>query len=293
MKLRDLSITFHTDKIAACVDFYTKYFQAKVSFDAGWYVSIHLQSDVNPHIFLSFQGSPDDTEVKNSFTGGTTLNLMVEDVDACWEQLQLYELSFAEEITDHEWGDRAFSLYDPIGNLVYVYSERPLHEKYKDAVKERMNLTIRQVTADYPYDLLLLADETIEGINKYLFDSEVYVATLPETEQSVGVFCLCRIDADTVEIMNIAVSENNQGNGIGSSLIESAVRIAEEKGYRQIILGTADCGIKQIRFYEKNGFVKYDIKKDYFTKKYDTPIYDNGIQLKDMVMLKREILKEI
>ncbi|WP_298647983.1 VOC family protein [uncultured Proteiniphilum sp.] len=135
MKLKDLSITFHTEKIKECVDFYSKYLRAKVSFDTGWYVSIHLQSDINPYIYISFQGNPDGRAVKNLFTGGITLNLMVEDVDACWEKLRQTDITFVEEITDHEWGNRAFSLYDPIGNLVYVYSERPLHEKYKDAVK--------------------------------------------------------------------------------------------------------------------------------------------------------------
>lgn len=154
-----------------------------------------------------------------------------------------------------------------------------------------MNLTIKQITTDYPYDLLLLADEKIEGINKYLFDSEVYVAELPETKQPIGVFCLYQIDADTIEIMNIAIAENHQGKGIGSSLIDNAIKIAGETGYKQIIVGTADCGIKQIRFYEKNGFVQYGIKKNYFTDIYDTPIYENGIQLKDMVMLKRKIMK--
>ncbi len=155
-----------------------------------------------------------------------------------------------------------------------------------------MEFIIKRVTTDYPYDLLLLADETIEGINKYLFKSEVYVAELLETGQPVGVFCLYRIDADTVEIMNIAVSEKHQGNGIGSSMIDNIITIAEGKGYRQIIVGTADCGIKQIHFYEKNGFVKYDVKKNYFTEIYDTPIYEDGVQLKDMVMLKRKISKE-
>ncbi|WNY23036.1 hypothetical protein MmiHf6_03320 [Methanimicrococcus hongohii] len=72
-------------------------------------------------------------------------------------------------------------------------------------------------------------------------------------------------------------------------LIDKAVTVAKGKGYKQIIVGTADCGIKQIRFYEKNGFVKYNIKKNYFTDIYDTPIYENGVQLKDMVMLKKEI----
>lgn len=152
-----------------------------------------------------------------------------------------------------------------------------------------MGLKISKITENYPYDLLLLADETIEGINKYLFDSDVYVAELTDSDSYIGVFCLCRINADMIEIMNIGVAEQYQDTGIGSQLLSESFKIAKEQGYKEIIVGTADCGIKQIRFYEKNGFVKYDIKKNYFTDIYDTPIYENGVQLKDMVMLKKEI----
>jgi len=156
-----------------------------------------------------------------------------------------------------------------------------------------MNLKINKITESYPYDLLLLADETIEGINKYLFKSDVYVAQPVDSDASVGVFCLCPVNTDTLEIMNIAVSENRQGKGIGSYLIGKAVTIAKEEGYKEIIVGTADCGIKQIRFYEKNGFIKYDIRKNYFTDIYDTPIYENGVRLKDMVMLKKEFVPSV
>ncbi len=125
----------YADKIKECVDFYQKYFQAKVTFDAGWYVSIRLEGNENAPLFLSFQGSYNEEE-KASFTGGVTLNLMVEDVDACYNQIKPSGVQFIEEIADHEWGDRAFRLYDPIGNVLYVYSERELDEKYKSAVKE-------------------------------------------------------------------------------------------------------------------------------------------------------------
>ena len=135
MKISNYSITFHTDKIKECVDFYQKYFQAKVTFDAGWYVSIRLEGNENAPLFLSFQGSYNEEE-KASFTGGVTLNLMVEDVDACYNQIKPSGVQFIEEIADHEWGDRAIRLYDPIGNVLYVYSERELDEKYKSAVKE-------------------------------------------------------------------------------------------------------------------------------------------------------------
>lgn len=133
MKIEDLSITFHTDRIKECVDFYRSHFNAVVSFDAGWYVSIRLESE-RP-LYLSFQGHNEEMSRK-TFSGGVSLNLMVGDADACYKGLKQARVSFAEEITDHEWGDRAFSLYDPIGNLLYIYSERPLHDKYKDAVKE-------------------------------------------------------------------------------------------------------------------------------------------------------------
>lgn len=135
MKFNDLSITFHTDKIKECVDFYGKYFNTKVTFDADWYVSIRLESDNPTPIYLSFQGCNEDM-IQDNFSGGITLNLMVDDVDACYNELQQTDITFFEDVTDHEWGDRAFSVKDPIGNLVYVFSERPLHEKYNSAVKE-------------------------------------------------------------------------------------------------------------------------------------------------------------
>ncbi|MCI1683893.1 MAG: VOC family protein [Bacteroides sp.] len=135
MKITNYSITFHTEKLKECVDFYLKYFGAKITFDAGWYVTIRLESNENVPLFLSFQGNKNE-DVQQNFAGGVTLNLMVEDVDACYHLIKPARLPLIEEITDHEWGDRAFRLYDPIGNVLYIYSVRELDEKYKSAVKE-------------------------------------------------------------------------------------------------------------------------------------------------------------
>jgi ribosomal protein S18 acetylase RimI-like enzyme len=153
-------------------------------------------------------------------------------------------------------------------------------------------INIRKINDNYPYDLLLLADETKEGIHKYLFESEVYTARLSDSAP-IGVFCLYPVNVDTIEIMNIAVSEQYQNMGIGSHLLAESFNIAKDQGYKEVIVGTADCGIKQIRFYERNGFIKYDIRKNYFTDIYDIPIYENGIQLRDMVMLRKTIIHEI
>lgn len=138
-----------------------------------------------------------------------------------------------------------------------------------------------------PYSLLLLADETVAAIDKYIFKSDVYVLT--EEKEQLAVFCLCKIDNDALEVKNIAVSDELQGKGIGTLLIGEIVQIAKDSGYVRLIVGTADCGVNQIRFYERNEFVKYGVKKDFFIENYEVPIVENGIQLRDMVMLERYI----
>ena len=139
---------------------------------------------------------------------------------------------------------------------------------------------------NYPYELLLLADETIESINKYIFDSTVYC--VKNNEETIAAFCLYEIDDNTIELKNIAVAEKYQNRGCGSAIISFIKKICKNK-YRSIIVGTGDCGIQQIRFYEKNGFCKYDIQKNFFIENFEEPIFENGNQLKDMVMLKYEV----
>ncbi len=137
MKFQDLSITFHTDKWRECVDFYCRYFQAKVTFDDGeWYVVVRLDSDYNTQpLYLSFQG-PNEFYQRENFTGGVSLNLKTGNVDESYRQIKLSGIPLEEDISDHAWGDRAFSIKDPIGNLLYIYSDRPVADKYKSAIKE-------------------------------------------------------------------------------------------------------------------------------------------------------------
>lgn len=136
---------------------------------------------------------------------------------------------------------------------------------------------------ELPYDLLLLADETKDAINKYIFESDVYLAKIEN--KNIGVFCLCRIDDKTVELKNIAVDENYQSKGFGSVFIDY-IKETLKNQFEILIVGTASIGVRQINFYEKNGFVKFDVRKNFFIENYKKPIFENGIQLKDMILLK-------
>jgi len=41
--------------------------------------------------------------------------------------------------------------------------------------------------------------------------------------------------------------------------------------------------------YKKEGFEVFGVRKNYFVDNYPEPIYENGTQLKDMIMLKKEL----
>lgn len=146
-------------------------------------------------------------------------------------------------------------------------------------------LQIKEIhTPPYPMHLLLLADETVEAIEKYVYDSRVY--SVWKEEEELAVFCLYPHDAACLEIKNIAVSTAYQNQHIGSFLLEKIKEIARQQNYQTLLVGTSDTGEAQIRFYERNGFVLYDKRKNFFIDHYPEPIFENGKQMIDMVLLK-------
>ena len=152
------------------------------------------------------------------------------------------------------------------------------------------NRIVRQLLKDekIPYDLLLLADETIEAIDKYIKDSEIYI--FESAKKIIAIYVLQVISKDKIEIKNIAVDRKYQGQGIGKFLLRDAANKAKEKGFKTIIIGTGDAS-KQLYLYQKEGFEIYGIKKNFFINNYTEPIYENGILLKHMIMLKKTIGK--
>jgi ribosomal protein S18 acetylase RimI-like enzyme len=137
--------------------------------------------------------------------------------------------------------------------------------------------------SEIPYKLLLLADETTEAIDQYIFNSDIYL--LYDGTENIAVMALYRNSDTELEIKNIAVIESYRSKGIGSILISKAKEIARENHYKTLSVGTSDTGFQQIRFYEKNGFMKTGIRKDFFIENYPSPIYENGLQMRDMVLL--------
>jgi len=91
-----------------------------------------------------------------------------------------------------------------------------------------MDFIFSRIEKYYPYNLLLLADETVVAINKYLPYSDVYIAK--QQGKIVGVISLLPVDKQTIEIKNIAISPAYQGKGLGSWILKKAEEIATYDG---------------------------------------------------------------
>jgi ribosomal protein S18 acetylase RimI-like enzyme len=129
-------------------------------------------------------------------------------------------------------------------------------------------------------DLLLLADEQEDMIDRYLDDGEMFVLLDPEV---VAQCVVCDLGGGTYEIKSISTAPEFQGMGYGRKLIEFV--LGHYKGrYQKMLVGTGDSPLT-LPFYKKCGFTESHRVKNFFTDNYDHPIFEAGVQLKDMVYL--------
>jgi aminoglycoside 6'-N-acetyltransferase I len=163
------------------------------------------------------------------------------------------------------------------------------HKHNNDMTIKSHNITFDKLKKDVqpPYELLLLADPSKELIDEYLETSDVYIAR--QNDKVVGVVVLFQLTTETVEIKNVAVNPEFQGQGVGSYLIQKAVEVAALNGQKSINIGTANSSVRQLYLYQKLGFEIVDIKRNFFINSYADPIFENGIQAKHMLVLTRQL----
>ena len=148
-------------------------------------------------------------------------------------------------------------------------------------------MTIREIkTGKKRYlDLLLLADEQEDMVDRYLDRGTMYVL---EADGGVRGECVVTLEPDGVlELKNLAVAPAFQGRGYGRALVEF---LAETyRGTCSVLqVGTGDSPAT-VPFYEKCGFIRHHRVKNFFPDHYRRPIYDGGVLLTDMVYLERKL----
>ena len=133
-------------------------------------------------------------------------------------------------------------------------------------------------------DLLLLADEQEDMIDRYINKGTMYVLD----DNGVKSECVVTDEGNGIlEINNIATVPEHQGKVYAKTLIDFLVKEYSGK-YSVLQVGTGDSPLT-IPFYEKCGFIRSHSISNLFTHNYNQPIYECGVQLVDMVYLQRTI----
>ncbi len=150
-----------------------------------------------------------------------------------------------------------------------------------------LNFKLLKSNSDAPMDLLLLADPSVGLVTKYLEKGLCYIAEL--NSEVVGVVLTLETKPGNIEIMNVAVKEEYQNQGIGKSMLKYVIGEIKKDNAKTIEIGTGNPGVHQMLLYQKCGFRIVGVDLDFFRRNYKERIYENGIECRDMIRMKIEI----
>ena len=131
-------------------------------------------------------------------------------------------------------------------------------------------------------DLLLLADEQESMINKYIDIGKMYALI----DDGVKTVCIVTNEGNGVlEIKNLATNPNYQKHGYAKTMINYISKIHKDN-FSILQVGTGN-NTSNVLFYEKCGFKKSHLIKNFFINNYNHPIIEDGVQLIDMIYLQK------
>ena len=147
-----------------------------------------------------------------------------------------------------------------------------------------------RVAAGYQRDpllpLLMLADDSEQQVQAYYQQGDLFV--LRGADRATRGIVLAIPDGQGgVEIKSIAVVPGLRRRGVGTRMIRMVLEELRAAGARRVTVGTGNCSIGEIAFYQRAGFRLSRIERDYFNEArgYRKGIEENGILLQDLVWL--------
>ena len=131
-------------------------------------------------------------------------------------------------------------------------------------------MTLREMTVEDLDQVMEIEEDlfavpwTKEGYFTFLTRKDSMFLVVEEKERILG-YCGLLMVLDEGDVTNVAVCRERQKEGIGNFLVSSLIRLAGDLGIRQIHLEVRVHNETAIRLYERNGFTRDGIRKNYYT----------------------------
>lgn len=135
--------------------------------------------------------------------------------------------------------------------------------------------------------LLLEGDESERMIRRYLGRAELYVCRRGFFGRPVAVCAVTDEGGGVFEVKNLAVDAGFRGRGVGRRMLAAVAWRYRRRG-AWLTLGTGETP-STLAFYRSCGFREYGRREGFFTDNYDRPIVEEGVVLRDMILLRKRL----
>ena len=107
---------------------------------------------------------------------------------------------------------------------------------------------------------------TETGFFTYLMRSDaLFLVAENEEEELVAGYIGIIMAADEGDITNVSVKKELQGQGIGTMLLQELASRTKEMGIEKIFLEVRESNVAALALYEKQGFERMGVRKNYYT----------------------------
>jgi len=129
---------------------------------------------------------------------------------------------------------------------------------------------IRKMTLEDLPEILILEKALFSSpwsVENYRFEilENPYAHYVVEEEQGIRGYLGLWLNEDALQITTLGVASDHQGKGLGQSLVKYALEYALEKKVAVMTLEVRISNTKAIHLYEKNGFKKAAVRKQYYS----------------------------
>ena len=148
-------------------------------------------------------------------------------------------------------------------------------------------MEIRRITEDKDnyLEMLLIADPQENMIRQYLDKSDMFV--LEDAGEVLTIGVVEHMKNKRCELKNLVTAQEYRRQGYGTYMVNY---LSEYYSVTCDVMyvGTGN-NSNTLDFYKQCGFVNSHIVANFFVDHYEKPIYENGIQLTDMIYLKKNL----
>lgn len=131
--------------------------------------------------------------------------------------------------------------------------------------------------------LLLIGDESEPMVERYLDAGDLFVGFIDD--EAVAVCVSVQISEELTEVKNLAVLAEFRRQGIGRRMLSHVEQL--NRG-RTVQLGTGETP-STLRFYRSCGYRYSHRIPDFFIDNYPNPIIEEGVELRDMLYLRKRL----